>query len=445
MILDESSVERLDPMLPPPEEARRVDNALVFTASRDIALAAGEAFFAGQDATSNTLHAVAQYVAEYADAGASLMPLFPERAEYTWKAAGLEVAVAKPKHGAAALGGTQHLRVAHPSHVALLERRLKEDPEVRRVYRPPVQYPLGFTAVSTAADGIKNKKEPQWALDRCRFPDVWDDLEKGVAPGAIALIDQGINYQHAEVNGRVTTPFLATSPAIPSRSIHASAVVGVLTSDRHDGSGISGCCSARVELYNAWSKTAFESGAFYEALHAVAHSGASVLNLSMGSTLNDPVVKERIAECIANKVIVVAAMGNDGADGSPSMYPAAFDDVIAVGATNEGDARATWSSEGPHIFISAPGNNILTLFGPNRLRDRAGTSFAAPMVSAAVWLIRRARPCWGLQEVKEVLKAAAVPSATARFEEVGHGRLDMVNVRDEIKKRPCSHAEHILF
>src|SRR5262249_13114207 len=61
---------------------------------------------------------------------------------------------------------------------------------------------------------------------------------------------------------------------------------------------------------------------------------------------------------LANGTVIVAAMGNERAMGSPTSYPAAIRGVIAVGATNLDDTVANFSNRGNHISLCAPGTAI---------------------------------------------------------------------------------------
>jgi hypothetical protein len=268
--------------------------------------------------------------------------------------------------------------------------------------------------------------EEQWGLKRCGFEEVWDHLDHGPSPGPIAVIDQGPAWPHPELDGRVTTRKIGASTRKAPRSAHASAVAGVIAARRDDGGGVSGCCSAEIYLYNVWaSDHDFDSVACCEALRDVVRSGVRVVNFSIGTLVDDPMLRRQIQECVQSGVIVVAAMGNLYEKlGNPPIYPAAYDGVIAVGATTPDDVRAAWSGTGSHIDISAPGENIETTLGDSRRHLWSGTSFAAPMVSAAVWLALRARPCWGLAEIQALLVDSTAGGGT-RTDDLGHGRLDM--------------------
>jgi subtilisin family serine protease len=60
----------------------------------------------------------------------------------------------------------------------------------------------------------------------------------------------------------------------------------------------------------------------------------------------------------ASGAVVCAAMGNERTLGSPTSYPAAIQDVVAVGATSVNDAVASFSNRGDHIALAAPGKGI---------------------------------------------------------------------------------------
>jgi len=292
--------------------------------------------------------------------------------------------------------------------------------------------------VDERATVFRNPDRPdpnrQWALYRCGFPAVWPALDAGPDPGEIAVIDRGgKGLNHRELAGRVTRK---PAPSRTSHAAHAAAVAAVIAARRDDHEGdadgrMDGCCSARVRVYSAWdADEQFDLGAVREALFEVARLKLPVVNLSLSISLpNQRDLDDAIAACVQNGVVVVAAMGsgNDPDDGP--VYPAANPNVIAVGATSKDDRPASGSNTGEHIWVSAPGESILTVIGddPFDYKYLSGSSFAAAMVTAAVWLARRKKPALTPSDVRELLRLSAYrPDGIPRHDsEIGHGRLDM--------------------
>jgi subtilisin family serine protease len=221
-----------------------------------------------------------------------------------------------------------------------------------------------------------------------------------------------------------------------TRSAHAAAVASVIAARRDDHEGdadgrMDGCCSARVRVYSAWDgDERFDLGAVRAALFEVARLKLPVVNLSLTiPLLNQTDLDDAIATCVRNGVVVVAAMGsgNDPDDGP--LYPAANPNVIAVGATNMEDRPLSGSNSGKHIWLAAPGESILTVIGDGPLDYKylSGSSFAAAMVTAAVWLARRKKPGLTPRDVRELLRLSAYrpDGIPGHDSEIGHGRLDM--------------------
>jgi len=274
----------------------------------------------------------------------------------------------------------------------------------------------------------------QWALYRCGFPAVWPVLDTGPDPREIAVIDRGeTGLNHRELAGRVTRK---PAPSSSSRTAHAAAVAAIIAARRDDHEGdadgrMDGCCSASVRVYSAWdADERFDLGAVRAALFEVARMKLPVVNLSLTFSLPDQHdLDDAIEACVRSGVVVVAAMGSGNDPDDESLYPAANPNVIAVGATNMEDRPLAGSNSGTHIWLSAPGESILTVIGDGPLDYKylSGSSFAAPMVTAAVWLARRKKPGLTPGDVRELLRLSAYrpDGIPGHDSEIGHGRLDM--------------------
>jgi len=95
---------------------------------------------------------------------------------------------------------------------------------------------------------------------------------------------------------------------------------------------------------------------------------ADIISMSLGTTANISAFHDAVDAAYNNGVVIVAAAGNSG-DGNPStpelLYPAAYDSVIAVGATDINDNAPSWTNSGDYVEIAAPGVNVLSTYRGN--------------------------------------------------------------------------------
>jgi subtilisin family serine protease len=278
-------------------------------------------------------------------------------------------------------------------------------------------------------------------LKTCHFREIWETLDIGDDPGPIGIIDQGGDSGHPELEGRIIK-YVKPQIGEPIDSPHAGAVAAIISAIRsnEEGERMQGCCSADLYLYNVWAAdTRFDYCAYYHALLSAACHQLPVLNLSMGFPSDDPTEKSHIRACLSSSVVVIAAMGS--LESETPIYPAAYDGVIAIGATTESDQPAGSSCRGKHMWISAPGEEILTIRGDDDYQLPSGTSYAAPIVSAAVWLALRKKPGLSVEEIRCLLKHSVEPSTIptgGHSKDLGHGRLDMLRLAVELENlRDC--------
>jgi hypothetical protein len=120
-----------------------------------------------------------------------------------------------------------------------------------------------------------------------------------------------------------------------------------------------------------------------------ADNGARIINLSLGNDKESPIILDAVRYAVSKNILVVAAAGNSADQGNPVEYPAAYEEVIAVGATDENDQRAFFSEIQSYVDLSAPGWNIPSTFEQFGLPYLAasGTSEAAPHVAGVAGLL----------------------------------------------------------
>lgn len=268
----------------------------------------------------------------------------------------------------------------------------------------------------------------QWGLRRVKFPEAWalaDGLEKKVV--RVGLIDTGV-ARHEDL------PDVMAGLSLDATDLHGHGtwVTGILCAKRNNSVGIAGAVSCELRVYKAFDKKGWNWTKYYDALERLPLDGVQVVNLSIGGLESRRTEHLLISGCIAAGVIVIAAAGNHRQRGNPRIYPAAIDGVIAVAATTPDDQPARKSSSGPYVFISAPGSSITTGLH-NQYRTMEGTSFAAPLVTAAITLALSLRPAISADDIRRALSATADDIAQkGKTEDLGYGILDVGRFIQEI-------------
>jgi subtilisin family serine protease len=150
-------------------------------------------------------------------------------------------------------------------------------------------------------------------------------------------------------------------------------------------------------------------------LQYAADNHVPIVNLSVGGPC--PVAAEAAAVSAAQSkgVLIVASAGNDALRGDRPSYPAAYPGVLAVGATGFDGTRAAYSNVGTYVDLVAPGgssdgvptHNMLLLAPGGGVRTAAGTSFSAPLVSAAAALVRAVDPSITPANIASLLMSTA--------------------------------------
>jgi subtilisin family serine protease len=161
---------------------------------------------------------------------------------------------------------------------------------------------------------------------------------------------------------------------------------------------------------------------------------AAVINMSYGSPSKCVAEEREINRAVRAGAVPVAASGNGFQDGNPLEFPASLAHVLTVGAIAPGGTPAFFSNESAAVDLAAPGVGILAAVPAGAdpggdgdgFHPVDGTSFAAPMVSAAVAWIRAARPELTPFQAAQVVRLGARDVGKPGYENAtGFGVLDL--------------------
>jgi Subtilase family len=219
----------------------------------------------------------------------------------------------------------------------------------------------------------------------------------GPGPGVpLTMIDSGVDLGHEDFLGRPNTiPLNSQSFDSRDEELHGTATASVAAAPVN-GKGIVGIYpQAKLQLWDASPNGDLTVGDEIAGLSAARRTGPGVINLSLGGFDRIAIEEAAILDAFGAGSLVVASAGNDRESGSSPSYPASFAHVLTVGATDESDRVASFSSSSPAMDLGAPGQNIETaiptIYNPTGYDSLDGTSFSAPLVSgaaAAVWTLR---------------------------------------------------------
>ena len=202
----------------------------------------------------------------------------------------------------------------------------------------------------------------QWHLKRVGAEDAWEytcgeGVTVAIVDTGVACYDKGPFSRGSDLGGTRCENgynFVHDSTDAYDDHGHGTHVAGTVAQTTNNGKGTAGLayCArlmpVKVLNKNGWGTLADVA----EGIRYAADNGAQVINLSLGGSGKSKILEDAVDHALSKGVIVVAAAGNSG---KSVGYPAAYDGVIAVSATDSNDSIAWFSSRGPQVAIAAPG------------------------------------------------------------------------------------------
>ncbi|MGA1307033.1 MAG: S8 family serine peptidase, partial [Candidatus Kapaibacteriota bacterium] len=196
-------------------------------------------------------------------------------------------------------------------------------------------------------------------------------------------------------------------PIVIDEHGHGTSVAGIIGAEMNNAIGIAGiaphCKLMTVRAFDATGNAEEDDVALAIAYSALA--GASVICMSFGDVVYSPMTKSAIDFAHSLNCILIASAGNDGK--TEKRYPAGYEHVIAVGATNTFNTRAPFSSYGSRLSMVAPGTGIMTTARRGGYRSFQGTSAAAPIVAGTAALLLGVNPAANTDDIKGMLLSSA--------------------------------------
>jgi len=288
--------------------------------------------------------------------------------------------------------------------------------------------------------------ELMWGMQKINPEPAWD---QGNGDGVrIAILDTGMRYSgnsadsvpdHEDLADNVLDPKelwpsynfdLVEDDKIPNDTNgHGTHVAGTAAAVGDNATGVLGV-AYRAKIVPIKVLDGSEPELPYSRLiQAIALANevaqAKVINMSLGGFFLSRALHEEIQQAANDGVILVASAMNFNND--KKMYPAAYPEVIAVGATDSSDARASFSNFGDWVDVAAPGVGIRSTWHstPSSYNSLNGTSMSAPHVAGAAALLFEIYPSLSATEVRAALEGSGVDLNDSEWGNPDIRRLDV--------------------
>ena len=276
----------------------------------------------------------------------------------------------------------------------------------RRFLRTLAAATVVATGLATGGAQARVPSDPlaeTWTYAAVNLPAAWD-VTTGSEAVVIAIVDSGVDASHPDLAGGVDGgyDFVDEDHDASDDNGHGTAVAGIAAGRADNGIGAAGVCwRCRIMPLRVIGPDGFARWArIANAIDYAVEHGAAVVNASIYGESIDPVVQYAIQRARAAGVLVVAAAGNEGR--TLPEYPAAFPEVVSVGATTEQNVLASYSSRGDWVKLAAPAcvptSQLGGGFGPG-----CGTSGATPVVAGVIGLLRARAPFATATELENAL------------------------------------------
>lgn len=326
----------------------------------------------------------------------------------------------------------------------------------------------GDEGISTQALGMPNDdyvytrdpNEPynQYWLYTTRITRAWNLVHADNAV-TVATLDTGVDFDHADLEDNLLMDYAwdaynskPLSASVPNgdRIGHGTMVAGIISARANNGIGLAGASFNAtilpVKVFNdagapEATTASVLSGYKYVVDLATSKtvSNLRVINTSFGSyntysssgyCLKDEALRKAIVSA-KNVGIVTVCSGGNGKGGEPrtdNIYPADFDECVAVTALNTDNTNCYWSDYNKKKNISAPGLLITTTDATGGYSKASGTSMAAPIVSGVFALLFAAEPVATVDDACNAVYATATPISDAENDRTdisgSHGAID---------------------
>jgi minor extracellular protease Epr len=299
-----------------------------------------------------------------------------------------------------------------------------------------------------------------WGIESIKSQRTWDFnyTGKGVK---VAILDTGISpHEDLKIAGGIS--FVSYTSSYFDDNGHGTHVAGIIAA-KNNSIGVVGV-APDASIYAVKVLNASGNGYLSDIIKGIdwaITNKMDIINLSLGTPVTSKLLEESIKKAYNHGILVVAAAGNQGnsnGTGDTVAYPAKYDTVIAVSATDSFNRRGVFSATGESIDVAAPGVNILSTYPNNRYVRSDGTSMAAAFVTGNLALLKEIFQNATKEELRKELQKLVIDlGPPGRDVYYGYGLIqspvgaerisgkDRFEVAVNVSKKGWKHADTVIL
>ncbi|MEO1028355.1 MAG: S8 family peptidase [Pseudomonadota bacterium] len=318
----------------------------------------------------------------------------------------------------------------------------------------------------------------QWAIKAVGMDNaqsVWASLGTDPAEVVVAVIDTGLDWNHADLSW---DSLWRNEDEIPDNGVdddgngfvddvigwnffghnnkpwdhdgHGTFVTGIINADTNNEKGIAGINPhARIMVLKAINNFGHSRASYLsQALYYATDNGAQIVNMSVGGKGLTPLEQKAVDYAVSKGVLIIVAAGNE-AVATEEFGIAGLENVLTVAATGTDGKRVSFSNWGEAVDVAAPGVDVLSLRArrtdflagspdieyeegaayvgdDNRYYRASGTSFSAPIVTGIASLLLSKDPSLSWEDLHRILTQSARDVGTPGIDQyTGYGLVDI--------------------
>jgi thermitase len=279
-------------------------------------------------------------------------------------------------------------------------------------------------------------------------PEGWDAAGLGAFPASggvkVGIVDTGIQAAHEDLAGKVANcagvnsfglnlilvSLFGDPTVVPNKcgddNGHGTHVAGTVAAIANNSKGVAGVAfNSPLAICKALD-TSGQGGVagIANCITYLNQQGAKVISMSLGGP-GSAALQNAVRSATSNGSLLVAAAGNDG--NSSLSYPAAYEEVVSVAATDRRDNKASFSTFNSDVEVAAPGVDILSTWNNGGYNAISGTSMATPHAAGVAAIIAGRLPAAGVAGWRAELDSSVDDLGVAgRDPQFGYGRVNLV-------------------